>query len=205
MFSTLNLWEKSMEQTEQKVMYGLDLKQVVALVLAVLMFGAMFLTAVTDTSKNKHEYRMENATVEKAQIDLEKTKVLANVGALPTYARPAPTPAARVLAAPTHVGPVMHVAAGDRWVVASGAMFVFPSGGGGRIADIIVKDIPSSFDGEFMLVSKNDPSQRAWTSGWSSEPSPTDVTSLMREHQSWPSNQDVLSVHTSGQVSFKFN
>jgi hypothetical protein len=71
-------------------------------------------------------------------------------------------------------------------------------------AVVLAPYTPHRLDGSFLIVYAKDPSQRAWSTTWSSDPSPQDPIEFLRQHRQPPGGDEYIEVYTRGSATFHF-
>lgn len=99
---------------------------------------------------------------------------------------------------------VLNIPRGESWVITDEFDIIITGyNDNERAATILASSQPVNIvGGEYMLVFQHDPSQRAWSKGWSSEQSPESPRDFLRRHQQPLGGNEHVDVHVRGKIRF---
>jgi hypothetical protein len=93
---------------------------------------------------------------------------------------------------------------GDQWVIDDSMDYIITGyRDDERAVTILAMSIPTTIvGGEYMFVYQADPSQRAWSRGWSSEVSPEDPFDFLKRHRQPMGGTEYVNVYVRGKIRF---
>lgn len=186
-----------------------------------LAFGSVY-WATHDTPTNRaHNEALTTSATRDQEIENQKTlrekertkQIQAASQALQSGVTPAqlqavmPEVAAQLQQAPAPVAQdrkILDIPRGESWVITDEFDVIITGyNDNERAATILAMSQPVNIvGGEYMLVFQHDPSQRAWSNGWSSEPSPESPRDFLRRHQQPRGGNEHVDVHVRGKIRF---